>query len=164
MTWATSEISHPQIKTSDKCVRIRVRSGYCACGTPISGGGRALNASRLHTYQRALTISPSAETAARCGLESAVPKAATRKLLGTRKISVTLIRSGSCELPNSRDSGGMSAGDVESPCDTTQRLRRPRGRFIKRKRRALKRSLEHPAVGTRFGRLKRLHSGDLVAR
>ncbi len=43
------------------------------------------SASRLHIHQRMLTVSPSTETAARCRLVSAAPRAATRKLLGNQE-------------------------------------------------------------------------------
>src|SRR5262245_15223662 len=55
---------------------------------------RSAIASWLHTHHSTLTNMPISETPARCGFVSAVPSAATRKLLGIRNSSVTLIRSG----------------------------------------------------------------------
>src|SRR5689334_5549102 len=71
-----------------------MRRGGASPAEPEISGVASEYASRLQVTHITHTISPTNETAARWGLVSAVPKAATRKLLGTRKISVTLTRSG----------------------------------------------------------------------
>src|SRR5262245_41526786 len=77
---------------------MRTRREWGPTADPVSAGRRSASASQLLIHHNALTTSPTRDTAARCGLVSAVPSAATRKLLGTRKISVTLTRSGSVGL------------------------------------------------------------------
>ena len=92
------EISHPTTNTTANQERIAVRRGYFGLPGSVSFSITDI-ASRLQIHHRTLTINPRIETAARWKFVSAVPSAATMKLLGIKKISVILIRSGCGEVP-----------------------------------------------------------------
>src|SRR5262245_51393155 len=91
-------MNQPVRKIIGSQVMIRVRHGDFGAAESAWRAWCSAIASRLQIHHKALMINPSKDTPARCRLVSAVPSAATRKLLGTRKISVTLIGSRLDEL------------------------------------------------------------------
>lgn len=107
--WTIAEMIQLAPKTTGNQPRTRVRRGISSPG--LLSAIRARWASRIARSHRRLATKPRIETAARCGLLSAVPSAATRKLLGIRNSSVTFTRSG---WENGLDIGRLIGGGKET--------------------------------------------------
>lgn len=117
-TCATSETNQPAEKIVAIDANTIVRRGNVRRSSSGRVSRSSASASRLQIHHSPLTINPKPETHARCGLVSAVPSAATRKLLGIRKISVIFTKSG-CGARSTSTIPPTPGADADRPVRAT---------------------------------------------